>query len=132
MGINLKVHGFNLRVVNVYSPTNCDGTDEQKQKFYSDINKASKTCNKYQKLVVAGDFNATTGVAKFKSNFDGRKIVIDRDCNDNGQRLKQFCRSKQLNISSTFFKHRLLHRNTWYSNNKRTRKVLDYTLTNIS
>ena len=30
--------------------------------------------------------------------------------NDNGVRLKQLCRSQNLNISSTFFKHRLLHR----------------------
>ena len=113
MGINLKVHGFNLRVVNVYSPTDCDGTDEQKQKFYSDIYKASKTSQNHQKLIIAGDFNATTGVAKHKSNFDGKKIVTDIDFNDNGMRLKQFCRTHALNISSTFFKHRLLHRNTW-------------------
>ena len=33
MGINLKVHGFNLRVVNIYSPTDCDGMEEQKNKF---------------------------------------------------------------------------------------------------
>ena len=65
MGIYLKGHGFNLRVVNVYSPTHCGGTEEQKRKFYSDLNKASKTCNKHQKLIVAGELNATTGVAKY-------------------------------------------------------------------
>ena len=44
-------------------------------------------------------------------------------------RLKQFCRTHSLNISSTFFKHRLLHRNTWYSNDKKTRKIIDYIIT---
>ncbi|XP_066921086.1 uncharacterized protein [Clytia hemisphaerica] len=52
MGVNLKIHGFNLRVVNVYSPTDCDGTDEQKNKFYSDLKKASKKQQKHQKLIL--------------------------------------------------------------------------------
>ena len=104
MGINLKIYGFNLRVVNVYSPTDCDGTDEQKQKLYSDIYKASKTSQNHQKLIITGDFNATEGVAKYKSNFDG-KNVTDIDFNDNGMRLKQFCRTHALNIPSKFFKH---------------------------
>lgn len=128
MGINLKVHGFNLRIVNAYSPTDCDGTVEQKRKFYSDLNKACQTNNKHQKLLVAGDFNATTEVARYKSNFDGRKPIADKNFNDNGQRLKQFCRSHHLNISSTFFKHKLLHRYTWYSNDRKTKKILDYVL----
>ena len=55
MVINLKVHGFNVRVVNVYSPTDCDGVDEQKQKFYSDIYKASKTSQNHQQLIIASD-----------------------------------------------------------------------------
>ena len=128
MGISLKVHGFNLRIVNVYSPTDCDGTDEQKRKFYSDVKKASKTIDKHQKLLIAGDFNASTGVARYKSNFDGKRVISDNNFNDNGMRLKQLCRSQNLNISSTFFKHRLLHRYTWYSNDKKTRKILDYIL----
>ena len=41
-------------------------------------------------------------------------------------RLKQLCRSQHFNISSTFFKQRLLHRYTWYSNDKKTRKILDH------
>ena len=98
------------------------------QKFYSDIYKASKTSQNHQKLIVEGDFNATTGVAKYKGNFDGKKIVPDIDFNDNGMRLKQFCRTHALNISSAFFKHRLLHRQTWYSNDKKTRKIIDYIL----
>ena len=122
MGINLKVHGFSLRIVNVYSPTDCGGTKEQKDKFYTDLKKASKKHHKHQKLIIAGDFNATTDVAKYKSNYNGNKITVDHSCNDNGQRLKQLCRSEKLNISSSFFKHRLLHRYTWYSNDNKTKK----------
>ena len=31
MGINLIVHGFNLRIVNAYAPTDCDNSVEKKQ-----------------------------------------------------------------------------------------------------
>ena len=128
MGIDLKVNGFNLRVVNAYSPTDCDGTPEQKRKFYSDLTKACHVSSKHQKLLIGGDFNATTDIAKYKSNFDGKKPIADDKFNDNGQRLNQFCRNHKLNISSTFFKHKLLHRYTWYSNDKKTKKILDYIL----
>ena len=84
MGMNLRVNGFNLRVVNAYSPTDCDGTPEQKRKFYSDLTKACLTNCKHQKLLVAGDFNATTDVARYKSNFDGKKPILDERFNDNG------------------------------------------------
>ena len=60
--------------------------------------------------------------------FDGIKVVEDQFCNDNGNRLKRFCRSKKLYIAATFFKHRRLHRYTWYSNDGRTRKVIDNVL----
>ena len=78
MGINLEVNEFNLWVVNVYYPTNC-GTEELKRKFFSDP-KARETYNKHQN----------------NSNFDEKKIVSDPDCNNNGQRLKQFFKLKQL------------------------------------
>jgi len=126
MGLNLKVNGFNLRVVNAYSPTDCDGTPEQK--FYLDLTKACQTNDKHQKLLVSGDFNATTDVVRRKSNFDGIKSITDDNFNDNDQRLKQFCRTHKLNISSTFFTHKPLHRYTWYSNDKKTKKIIDYIL----
>ena len=50
MGMNLKVNGFNLRVVNAYAPTNCDKTPDQKRKFYNDLTKACSTNCKNQKL----------------------------------------------------------------------------------
>ena len=37
--MNLKVNGFNLRVVNAYAPTDCDGTPDQKRKFTTTLQK---------------------------------------------------------------------------------------------
>ena len=130
MAMNIKIFGFKLRIVNVYAPTDVNGTETQKQLFYAALNKATMKTEKHHKIIVLGDFNATTSIAQRRCCFDGSKVIEDEDCNDNGHRLKQFCRSKQLStISATFFKHRMLHRYTWYSNDGRTRKILDYVLT---
>ena len=128
IAIDIKVHGFNLRVVNCYAPTQVNSTDAQKQLFYAELNKAVAKTEKHQKLLVLGDFNATTALSERHSFFDGIKISTDNKSNDNGQRLKSFCRTHKLCMSSTFFKHRKVHRYTWYSNDGKTRKVIDYVL----
>ena len=124
-----KRNGFNIRVVNAYAPTEVNGTDSQKQSLYSLLSKAIQKTQKHQKLVVLGDFNATTHIAKLRCFFDGKKIIADPDCNHNGNRLKSFCQSHQLSISNTFFRHRMLHRYTWSCNDRKTRKDIDYMLT---
>ena len=129
MAMDIKVYRFNLRIVNGYSPTDSGGSDNQKQVFYQQLKKACAKNQKHQKLIVVGDFNAITSVVNYMSCYDGKKVVQDSNCSDNGGRLKSFCRSHKLCISSTFFKHRMLHRYTWYSPDKKTRKVNDYTLT---
>ena len=88
MAIDLKVNGFNIRVVNGYAPTEADGTEQQKLIFYSNLNKAIIKTQKKQKVIVAGDFNATTSISHKRCFFDGKKIITDQLCNDNGNRLK--------------------------------------------
>ena len=55
MATNLKVHGFTIRVVNGYSPTNCDGSEYQKETFYRLLRISSKKDQKHQKILVIGD-----------------------------------------------------------------------------
>ena len=50
-------------------------------------------------------------------------------CNDNGSRLKQFCRSHKLCMIQTYFDVPLSERYTWFSNDGKTKRVLDYVLT---
>ena len=128
MAINLCIHGFNIRVVIGYSPTNIDGSDGLKDEFYRNMKKACENRNKTQKLIIAGDFNAETSVVYHKSEFDGTKVIEDELCNDNGQRLKSFCRSQRLCIPQSYFEHPLTYRYTWYSCDGKTKKVLDYIL----
>ena len=62
IAMNITVQGFKLRIVNVYSPTNTDGTISQKDYFYRRIHKACNLTKKKHKLIIAGDFNAITSI----------------------------------------------------------------------
>ena len=57
------IHGFNLRVVNVYSPTESDDSENKKDAFYRLMNKAAMKQEKHQQLLVVGYFNASTSIA---------------------------------------------------------------------
>ena len=66
------------------------------------LRQASEKQYKYHKLIVNGDFNATTGLSTKQCYYDGKKLVEDPVCNDNGLRLKQFSQEKLLSMSQSF------------------------------
>ena len=130
MGVNLNIHGFKVRLVIGYSPTNISGSDSAKEEFYRTIKKACDNRPKNHKLIVCGDFNAETSLVYDRTEFDGSSIMHhDELCNDNGQRLKSFSRQFKLCMPQTYFVHSLDERYTWYSPDNKTKKVLDYVLT---
>ena len=128
MGININIYGFKARVIIAYSPTNINGSDAMKEEFYRNLKKASDSCPKHHKLLIAGDFNAETSLVYNKTEYDGKKIVTDELCNDNGQRLKSFTRSHKLCMPQSFFEKPLVNRYTWYSCDENTKKIFDYVL----
>ena len=128
IAMNITVHGFKLRIVNVYSPTDTDGTAQQKDEFYRKVRKSCESLQKNHKLLVCGDFNAITSVVLSNTCYNGTNIVEDKKCNDNGERLKTFCRSNKLCMLQTYVDVPLEDRYTWYSNDNKTKRVLDYIL----
>ena len=123
-GVVSKFFKINL----LYLSTETGGSSNQKDEFYRSIRKLCEKTEKHQKLIVIGDFNATTAIALQKSEYDGSQILSDEICNDNGGRLKALCRNKKLCIASTFFEYPIENRWTWYSCDKHTKKKNDYVL----
>ena len=124
--MNIIVHGFKVRLVNAYLPTNTDGSIGQKDDFYRKLRKACISNSKNHKLVVAGDFNAITSVVLQNSCYSGTTFTADEACNDNGSRLKRLCRSEKLCMIQTYFEKPLAER--WFSNDGHTKRILDYIL----
>ena len=48
IAMNININGFKLRFINSYSPTDCDGSDSQKDAFYRSLKKACIKANKHQ------------------------------------------------------------------------------------
>lgn len=128
IAMNVTIHGFKSRIVNVYSPTNTDGSCSQKDEFYRNVRKACNPTEKKHKLIIGGDFNAITAVVLRNSCFDGTGITEDNQCNDNGSRLKSFCRTNKFCMIQSYFDVPVSERFTWYSNDGKTKRVLDYIL----
>ena len=127
--MDLVIYGFNVRLINAYSPTDSGQNETKKDLFYRELRNAFKSKTKHQKVIVAGDFNAETSLSYYKSEFDGSGFLPDDECNGNGTRLKSFCREKKLGMASTFFDYPRERRYTWFSPDKHTRKKSDYVLT---
>ena len=62
MAMKIKVGGFNIRLVNAYSPTET-GCESAKHNFYRSLRKAAVKHEKHQKMIILGDFNAKTSTA---------------------------------------------------------------------
>ena len=84
IAFNMKIYGFNVRLVNAYAPTETCGSDFQKDLFYRTLRKACIKTEKHQKLILAGDFNATTSTALLQCSYNGSQIVSDEICSGNG------------------------------------------------
>jgi exonuclease III len=63
IAMNIKIKGYDIRLINAYAPTNCDVSENTKDLFYNKLRKSSIKQYKHQKLIVNGDFNATTEVS---------------------------------------------------------------------
>lgn len=95
----------------------------------ADLHKAAVLDNKHQKTVILADMKATTVLILKLSKFDESETNnnFNHVSNDNGERLINYCKTHKLCISNTFFKHKAIHRYSWYSGTG-LRNVIDYIL----
>ena len=82
---------------------------------------------KYDMKILLGDFNAKVGRENiFKLTIGNESLY--RDNNDNGIRIVNFAKSKNLVVKSTMFPHRDIHKHTWTSPDGKTHNQIDHIL----
>jgi len=124
---SIDIYGCKTKIISVYAPTE-PGTDNAKTVFYRELCKHTKT-EKHRKLIVLGDFNATTNAVKVHACIRPSSDLTEIDSNVNGERMLNFARDQDLSIMNTWFKHPEHHQITWYSHDiHNTKKTLDYLL----
>jgi len=126
MLVKLKASPFNVNIIVVYAPT-AEAEEEDIDNFYDSLNEVYSCCKSQEITIVMGDFNAKVG-----SERDGKVVgsfgLGER--NDRGDKLVDWCASKGLFISNTWFETHPRRRYTWTSPGDRTRNQIDYIIIN--
>ena len=113
-------------VFSCYAPTNVSD-QEDKDTFFGMLAEELGRIPQHDIVLVLGDFNATIGDCR--NDYQG---VLGPFCcgptNDNGYRTLNLASANQLRAAFSWFKHKEIHRLTWYSNDGVTRKIIDHVL----
>jgi len=103
----------NITIIAAYAPTE-DASEQEKDIFYAELERANSYASPHDLLLVGGDFNARVGQ---DSHEISPRVVGKHGFHDisnaNGERLRDFCEAAHLHISSTRFPHPKKRLWTW-------------------
>ena len=122
--ICLKCHLSYMSVLSIYAPTIPPNSTYESvgpsDAFYDQLQSTLSSVPASDLLVIMGDFNARVGSDCSSWNSVMGPHGIGK-CNENGERLLDFCASNHMTVSNTWFQHKLLHQATWFRNSDLSR-----------
>ena len=128
--LRIKNRYNNITVLNIYAPTE-EKAIEVKEQFYEDLHRIIEDVPKSDTLIVLGDFNAQLGTEDYFRNVTG-KYTLHEITNVNGEMLCQLAVLNRLEVMSTQFQHKKIHKGTWISPDQNTLTQIDHVLINSS
>ena len=124
--LRLRGRFFNYSIINAHAP-HSGRPDEEKERFYSDLEREHFKCPKHDIKIVIGDFNAQIGrEATFKPTIG--KYSLHRETNENGHRLIDYATATNMRICGSFFMHKNIHKVTWMPPNGSRGTQIDHVL----
>jgi len=109
--LRLKAKWFSCTLINVHAPTN-EKTEEIKEEFYNLLEQNINQIAMSDIKIILGDFNAKVGKESIYKPTIGNEI-----------KMIQFAISNGLNVRSTMFPHKDIHKQTWYSAGQRNKWI---------
>ncbi|KAK4876496.1 hypothetical protein RN001_009002 [Aquatica leii] len=122
--IRLKGRCYNYSLISVYAPTE-ETEEEEKEKFYEQLEQIFGSLPQQDMKIILGDLNAKIGKEETLRPHIGKHSLHDQS-NDNGLRIADFAAANNLCVKSTMFEHKDIHKQTWVSNDGRTRNQIDH------
>ena len=102
-------------------------TEDTKEEFYNLLQQNMNQMAESDIKIILGDFNAKVGKESIYKPTSGNES-LHNETNNNGRKMIQFAISKGLNVSSTTFPHKDIHKQTWYSAEGRAANQIDHVL----
>ena len=126
--IRLQGKQINTTIIQCYSPTN-ESDEETKDECYEQLKAEIERAPKHDMKIIMGDLNAKVG--KDNSTYE-RTMGCEGsgEMNENGEKLLDFCEENAFVVGGTLFKHKEIHKLTWYSPNRRDKNQIDHFLIN--
>ena len=127
MTVELHLDGCILTLISAYAPTLCSGDDE-KERFYEQLNEIIREVPAANKLLLLGDFNARVGTDH--ESWDGvlGHHGVGQE-NSNGTMLLSLCTRHQLTITNTLFNQEEQFITTWMHPGTKRWHLIDYAIT---
>jgi exonuclease III len=108
--LRLKAKWFLCTLTNVSAPTN-EKMEEIKEEFYNVLEQNINQLARSDIKIILGDFNAKVGKESTYKPTTGSESLYN-ETNYNGTKMIQFAISKGLNVRSTTFPHKDIHKLT--------------------
>ena len=102
-------------------------SDDSKDSFYEKLEQVFDHFPKYHKKILLRDFNVKLGREDIFKPRTGNES-LHRDTNDNGDRIVDFAKSKNLAVKCTMFLQRNIHKYIWTSPDGKTQSQVDHIL----
>ena len=111
ISVRLQGKPFNIRVIQVYAPSN-NAEEAEVEQFYEDLQDLLELTPKKDVLFIIGDWNAKVG-SQETPGVTGKFGLGMR--NEAGQRLIEFCQENALVIANILFQQHKRRLYTWTS-----------------
>ncbi len=119
--LKLRIDNKILNFVQVYAPNR----ESEYESFLEELECSLESIPNSESLILLGDFNAHVG-----SDSETWKGVIgmngEDSLNSNGSSLLHFCASNGLSIMNSYFRHKSVHKYTWYRDTLGQKSIIDF------
>ncbi|KAL4083725.1 hypothetical protein QTP88_029041 [Uroleucon formosanum] len=122
--IRISHQKLDLIILNCYAPTE-NADDEEKNSFYDTLERTFDSLPKNSIKLIVGDLNAQVDRQTSFGETIGKESW-HAITNDNGHKIVDFCSSKDLIISSTYFPRKNIYKHTWSAPDGKTKSQIDH------
>jgi exonuclease III len=106
-------------------------TDEEKEKFYEDLQIVHNKIPKHDIVIILGDLNAELGKEDVYQNFAG-KHTLHEISNRNREWVCEYAIANNVKIISTYYQPKIIHKGTWISPDGNTLNLIDHVIIDVN